>query len=107
MSGGFNRPGTLGSNAPDPNPVVETCGYHFVGYRERTVSRLNLGPEDGSATPLSPYQNDNRANLTMTNTNVVALDLDYADTLWKAADALRGQVDAAEYKHVVLVSCLR
>lgn len=27
---------------------------------------------------------------------------DLADTLWKAADALRGQVDAAEYKHVVL-----
>lgn len=26
----------------------------------------------------------------------------YTDTLWKAADALRGQVDAAEYKHVVL-----
>ncbi len=31
-----------------------------------------------------------------------ASELDYADTLWKAADALRGQVDAAEYKHVVL-----
>src|SRR5580658_8154595 len=29
-------------------------------------------------------------------------DLSYADTLWKSADALRGQVDAAEYKHVVL-----
>lgn len=29
-------------------------------------------------------------------------DFDYADRLWKAADALRGQVDAAEYKHVVL-----
>lgn len=29
-------------------------------------------------------------------------DLTYADTLWKAADALRGQIDAAEYKHVVL-----
>ena len=29
-------------------------------------------------------------------------DLNYADVLWKAADALRGQVDAAEYKHVVL-----
>jgi len=29
-------------------------------------------------------------------------ELAYADTLWKAADALRGQVDAAEYKHVVL-----
>ncbi|HEX8916272.1 MAG TPA: class I SAM-dependent DNA methyltransferase [Humisphaera sp.] len=31
-----------------------------------------------------------------------APDLAYADTLWKSADALRGQVDAAEYKHVVL-----
>lgn len=29
-------------------------------------------------------------------------DLACADTLWKSADALRGQVDAAEYKHVVL-----
>ena len=29
-------------------------------------------------------------------------DLAYADTLWKSADALRGQIDAAEYKHVVL-----
>jgi type I restriction enzyme M protein len=29
-------------------------------------------------------------------------ELTYADTLWKAADALRGQIDAAEYKHVVL-----
>lgn len=36
----------------------------------------------------------------MTSDNVS--DLSYADTLWKAADALRGQVDAAEYKHVVL-----
>jgi type I restriction enzyme M protein len=31
-----------------------------------------------------------------------ASDLSYADTLWKSADTLRGQVDAAEYKHVVL-----
>jgi type I restriction enzyme M protein len=30
------------------------------------------------------------------------VDLAYADTLWKAADQLRGQIDAAEYKHVVL-----
>lgn len=29
-------------------------------------------------------------------------DLAYANTLWKSADMLRGQVDAAEYKHVVL-----
>ena len=38
----------------------------------------------------------------MTNNNVAKTDLDYADKLWKAADALRGQIDAAEYKHVVL-----
>jgi type I restriction enzyme M protein len=37
--------------------------------------------------------------MTTTETNS---DLAYADTLWKAADSLRGQVDAAEYKHVVL-----
>ena len=29
-------------------------------------------------------------------------DLDYTDTLGQAADKLRGTVDAAEYKHVVL-----
>ena len=38
----------------------------------------------------------------MTNNNTVTTDLDYADKLWRAANALRGQVDAAEYKHVVL-----
>jgi len=29
-------------------------------------------------------------------------DLANAEILWKAADTLRGQIDAAEYKHVVL-----
>jgi type I restriction enzyme M protein len=38
----------------------------------------------------------------MANNDVSTGDLNYADRLWKAADALRGQVDAAEYKHVVL-----
>ena len=38
----------------------------------------------------------------MTNNDVTTSDLAYAETLWKAADALRGQIDAAEYKHVVL-----
>ena len=33
---------------------------------------------------------------------LVATDLARAELLWKAADALRGQIDAAEYKHVVL-----
>ncbi len=38
----------------------------------------------------------------MSNAPAPNTDLAYADTLWKSADALRGQIDAAEYKHVVL-----
>ncbi len=38
----------------------------------------------------------------MVNGDTNNSDLAYADTLWKAADSLRGQIDAAEYKHVVL-----
>lgn len=38
----------------------------------------------------------------MTDRDDTSTDLAYADMLWKSADALRGQVDAAEYKHVVL-----
>jgi type I restriction enzyme M protein len=38
----------------------------------------------------------------MANSDASNSELDYADTLWRSADALRGQVDAAEYKHVVL-----
>ena len=38
----------------------------------------------------------------MTNNDLTSTDLAYAEILWKSADALRGQIDAAEYKHVVL-----
>ena len=38
----------------------------------------------------------------MTNADALNTDLAYAEILWKAADKLRGQIDAAEYKHVVL-----
>jgi type I restriction enzyme M protein len=38
----------------------------------------------------------------MANSDTNNADLAYADILWKSADTLRGQVDAAEYKHVVL-----
>ena len=38
----------------------------------------------------------------MTNADAQNTDLAYPEILWKAADALRGQIDAAEYKHVVL-----
>src|SRR3954471_22536664 len=34
--------------------------------------------------------------------NETNTDLANAEILWKSADALRGQIDAAEYKHVVL-----
>ncbi len=34
--------------------------------------------------------------------NDTAANIGYEDQLWKAADALRGSMDAAEYKHVVL-----
>jgi type I restriction enzyme M protein len=36
------------------------------------------------------------------NSNGNGATLGFEETLWKAADTLRGQVDAAEYKHVVL-----
>jgi len=38
----------------------------------------------------------------MATTDTNNADLARAEILWKAADALRGQIDAAEYKHVVL-----
>ena len=38
----------------------------------------------------------------MTSSAPTGGDLGFESALWRAADALRGQVDAAEYKHVVL-----
>jgi len=38
----------------------------------------------------------------MATTDTNTTDLAGAEILWKAADALRGQIDAAEYKHVIL-----
>ena len=32
----------------------------------------------------------------------MAADTDFKQALWKAADKLRAQMDAAEYKHIVL-----
>ena len=45
---------------------------------------------------------EKRTETGMTNNGVTTTDLAYAEILWKLADALRGQIDAAEYKHVVL-----
>ena len=38
----------------------------------------------------------------MANTNESAATIGFEDELWRAADALRSNMDAAEYKHVVL-----
>ena len=38
----------------------------------------------------------------MTTADTGSNDLAFAEILWEAADKLRGQIDAAEYKHVVL-----
>lgn len=38
----------------------------------------------------------------MANHDASNVDLAHAEILWKSADTLRGQIDAAEYKHVVL-----
>lgn len=47
--------------------------------------------------------NDQHIKMAKANTETSGTDINaIADTLWKSADALRGQVDAAEYKHVVL-----
>ena len=43
-----------------------------------------------------------RVDYEMTNNATATTDLADAEILWKSADALRGQIDAAEYKHVVL-----
>lgn len=52
------------------------------------------------ATTITERQLQEAIDPSMSNES--ASDLSCADTLWKAADALRGQVDAAKYKHVVL-----
>ena len=45
---------------------------------------------------------DAKDSSLMANTDTNNTDLARAEILWKAADTLRGQIDAAEYKHVVL-----
>src|SRR5579864_9273076 len=46
-----------------------------------------------------PPNNQNSAQTSILNSNELGVD---AETLWQAADKLRGSIDAAEYKHVVL-----
>jgi type I restriction enzyme M protein len=40
--------------------------------------------------------------MTMTNRTNNTATIGFEEQIWKAADILRGNMDAAEYKHVVL-----
>jgi hypothetical protein len=46
-----------------------------------------------------PPNNQNSEQTSILNSSELGVD---AETLWQAADKLRGSIDAAEYKHVVL-----
>src|SRR5213593_4059682 len=41
-------------------------------------------------------------NMSVSQAKTSGANLGFEDTLWKAADKLRSNMDAAEYKHVVL-----
>jgi type I restriction-modification system DNA methylase subunit len=41
-------------------------------------------------------------NYLKTKNNFDKVNTDFKQTLWKTADSLRAQMDAAEYKHIVL-----
>jgi type I restriction enzyme M protein len=43
-----------------------------------------------------------KAKYNRTKQGNTGTNLEFEDKLWAAADKLRGNVDAAEYKHVVL-----
>lgn len=70
--------------------AVHVDRHHF------SASTQQLGSSAGHGTK-------NKTQPTsMATTDTNNTDLARAEILWKAADALRGQIDAAEYKHVIL-----
>ena len=72
-------------------------------------NRAVYAPLTASSCPtLNPTRSVREAKVaqdlteTTLTTDTNDTDLTHEETLWKVADALRGQIDAAEYKHVVL-----
>ena len=57
-------------------------------------------PAPAATTPAKPAQPNRPAPAEKPNGN--GANVGYEDELWRMADALRGSMDAAEYKHVVL-----
>jgi type I restriction enzyme M protein len=59
-------------------------------------------PEKRSDPPSSPRRGGNKKKSTKTSSGGSAAVIGFEETLWQAADTLRGSMDPAEYKHVVL-----
>ncbi len=68
-----------------------------------TLSRtLFLLPNGGHASPPNVVWIGTMARQSKTNKSGNGANIGYETELWQMADALRGSMDAAEYKHVVL-----
>jgi hypothetical protein len=69
---------------------------HAPGQLQTTTSLLLMpSPQTDSTKAAKPTRPSGRNGDTQAN-------IGYEEKLWKAADPLRGAMDAAEYKHVVL-----
>src|SRR6266516_1098450 len=89
-------------------PAVGSCASPYL----RLTRSLVASPRAPQAHPMpatkisrqASYRPcpQHRGRTQVADADNALSELAYADTLWRLADALRGQVDAAEYKHVVL-----
>src|SRR4051812_37085916 len=91
---------------PDAFPDRQELQYHLAGHEVGGSAKRN-GHAGGSHILSSVPFSAKGAGVTQIAGNGGRNDLstdiqDIADKLWQAADKLRGTVDAAEYKHVVL-----
>jgi type I restriction enzyme M protein len=76
---------------------LDTGGREKAVLVERILS-AGSGKQPPSDTPQAKEPKPSKGKATKKNGG----DLGFEDKLWKAADELRGNMDAAEYKHVVL-----
>ena len=96
--GNYNLPG---ASTPGFYCRSKECGYDSGTWLSLTEGESRLNATERLSAELAREIGDCLYAGIIDHERKSAV-LAYADTLWKAADALRGQVDAAEYKHVVL-----
>ena len=85
---------TIGSLDPSSeSPELIVCSHYRYGSARQLVLSRSQGEVRAAKTR---YRNQKRK---LRNGSA---DLDFEAKLWAAADALRNNMDAAEYKHVVL-----